>query len=347
MRVIEMGGGPAGVGGRAWSGATVRAIRGLALLPALAAAFLASCSLDKVTIAPGDDLLVVEAVLRTDRADQVVLLHRTLNGTEDPGEPGAYVTIQREGGETLVLREAAAGACLSVDPVYVREDSLLVNATCYTTAGSRIPPPGQALPPFVVPGATYRLVVRTTRGEEALGRTRVPGAYALRGPLVSEAGTSSCVLPPDTNFAVTWSQADSTWSYLARMEIAGLPAALRARGQNVSVPDPFELLGLSVSQADTTVVLPREFGVFDRFTGDTEFLKQLQVGLPPGVGVKVIVAAADRNYVNGVRGGRFNPSGQARISSIAGDGIGVFASMVPLLATMTVRSLRPGDQPCV
>jgi len=347
MRLIEIGGGSDGRRRRMAVSARIVRKAGLALAALLAAAVAGGCSLEKVVIAPGDDLLVVEAVLRTDRADQVVLLHRTLDGTQDPGEPGAQVTLQREGGQTLVLREAEPGACLSVDPVYVREDSLLVNATCYTTAGSRIPPPGETLPPFVVPGATYRLVVRTTRGEEALGRTRVPGAYTLRGPLEPVGGTSSCVLPPDTNFTVRWSQADSTWSYLARMEITGLPAALRARGQNVSVPDPFELLGLSVSQADTTVVLPREFGVFDRFTGDTEFLKQLQVGLPPGVGVKVIVAAADRNYVNGVRGGRFNPSGQARISSIAGDGIGVFASMVPLLATMNVRTLRPGDRSCI
>jgi hypothetical protein len=347
MRLIEIDAGARDRQSPPRPARAARRRRGPTLLAAVASVLLGACSLEKVTIAPGDDLLVVEAVLRTDRTDQVVLLHRTLSGTEDPGEPGATVTLEREGGEALVLKQAEQSACLSVDPVYVREDSLVVAGTCYTTAGSRILPPGVKPPPIVVPGATYRLEVRTARGERAVGRTRVPGAYELRGPLLSEAGISSCVLPPDRNFTVTWTQADSAWSYLARMEITNLPAALRARGQNLSVPDPFELLGLSVSQSDTTVVLPREFGVFDRFTGDTDFLKQLQVGLPTGVGVKVIVAAADRNYVNGVRGGRFNPSGQARISSIAGDGIGVFGSLVPLLATMAVRPLHSADQPCL
>ena len=45
------------------------------------------------------------------------------------------------------------------------------------------------------------------------------------------------------------------------------------------------------------------------------------------------IAAADRNYVNWVRGGNFNPSGQVRVPSVRGDGTGVFAATV-------VRSLR-------
>lgn len=40
------------------------------------------------------------------------------------------------------------------------------------------------------------------------------------------------------------------------------------------------------------------------------------------------MAAGDRNYVNWVRGGNFNPSGQVRVPSIVGDGTGVFASLV-------------------
>ena len=41
-----------------------------------------------------------------------------------------------------------------------------------------------------------------------------------------------------------------------------------------------------------------------------------------------MISATDRNYVNWVRGGNFNPSGQVRVPTIRGDGTGVFASTV-------------------
>jgi hypothetical protein len=41
-----------------------------------------------------------------------------------------------------------------------------------------------------------------------------------------------------------------------------------------------------------------------------------------------MISATDRNYVNWVRGGNFNPSGVVRVPSVGGDGIGVFASTV-------------------
>jgi hypothetical protein len=318
-----------------------------ALLAAALALAAGACSLQEVTTAPGADVLVVEAVLRTDRQEQYVLLHRTLQGATDPGEPGAAVVIRRVGGDSVRLREAPASACTSVDPIYPQEDSLVVRATCYTTAGTLPTPPGQAAPQLVEPGAVYELTVRTLRGEVARGRTRVPGAFALLGALAPQGGASSCILPPDTSFAVTWSRADSTWTYLARMSVTGLPEALRARGKVGDIPDPYELLGLAVSESDTTIVLPKEFGVFDRFTGDSDLLVLLQGGFPPGVDAELIVAAADRNYLNGVRGGRFNPSGQARISSVVGDGIGVFGSLNALSASIAVRSLRGGQHSCL
>jgi hypothetical protein len=319
---------------------------------ALAAALLAgACSLDEVSIPTGDDTLVVEAVLRTDRQEQLVLLHRSLRGNVDPGEDSAIVRLRRDDGLELQLNTAPEGACTFVDPAYVASDSLDVQVTCYTTEGAGPAlPPGRIPPPFVLPSRTYDLYVRTARGEVVQGRTRVPGTFALTGglrpgyPLPDQ---SACVLPPDTNFTVTWTQSDSSWSYLSRIEIPHLNEAFRAHGDSVQVRDPFELLGLAVSRADTTVVLPREFGVFDRFTTNLDVLRLLQRGLPAGVRVSLTVAAADRNYVNAVRGGRFNPSGQARVSSVVGDGVGVFGSLVPLQATVDVRQLNPRDNPCL
>jgi hypothetical protein len=38
------------------------------------------------------------------------------------------------------------------------------------------------------------------------------------------------------------------------------------------------------------------------------------------------VAAVDRNWVNSARGGSFNPSGQVHVSTVTGDGVGVFGA---------------------
>jgi hypothetical protein len=92
--------------------------------------------------------------------------------------------------------------------------------------------------------------------------------------------------------------------------------------------DPLYLLGLAVSAADTTIVFPGEFGAFDRYDLDQGLALALQKGLPAGTDARVVVTAADRNYVNWVRGGNFNPSGVVKIPSLRGDGTGVFATSV-------------------
>jgi hypothetical protein len=120
------------------------------------------------------------------------------------------------------------------------------------------------------------------------------------------------------------------------MRVLGLRPILAERGI-IDAPDPLDLQGLAVSAEDTTLVLPDEFGVFERFEYDQDVLRALQGGFPDGVDVVLMVAAADRNYVNGVRGGRFNPSGPVRISSVVGDGVGVFGSLVPLYVRIDVH----------
>ena len=69
-----------------------------------------------------------------------------------------------------------------------------------------------------------------------------------------------------------------------------------------------------------------------------DILVALQTGLPAGVDANVLVAAADRNYVNWVRGGNFNPSGTVRVSSIRGDGAGLFGAIVSRRLTITTDS---------
>jgi Domain of unknown function (DUF4249) len=279
---------------------------------------LAACTIADVTVPPSEDRLVVEAVLRTDFERQAILLHRSVRDAGSWAEPGAEVFVTTETGRQIPFDETPGG-CYTVDPLYAQYDTLAVSGTCYVSR--------EADGHWVEPGSTYDLTVRTDRGEEARARTTVPGSFDLVGIQTAWNDaqiTPACWLPANTSLELAWTPSAGAWGYLAPLTIFGLSGALPP---DLDPPDPMELLGLSITARDTTLVLPGEFGVFERFEYDQDLLVALQAGLPDGTSARVVVAAADRNYINGVRGGTFNPSGQVRISSIAGDGVGVFGSL--------------------
>ncbi|HEX2094936.1 MAG TPA: hypothetical protein VHG28_21225 [Longimicrobiaceae bacterium] len=314
----------------------------LALLACAACLASGACALTEVTSADGEDVLVAEAVLRADRFEQRILLHRTLRGRTVAGEPGARVVVRSESGREVVFREASQSLCVEPSSGVLRgEDSLRVEATCYRSA----PQEGR----WVVPGRSYTLEIESQRGERLRGTTRVPGDFDLLG--LSRAfrdpatGDRRCTLPPDTPLELTWSTSRGTWAYLTEMEIRGLPGALAGRGIR-DIPDPLQLTGVSVSETDTTVLVPTEVGVFERFSYDQELLRAIQNGFPAGVQVRLVVAATDRNFVNSVRGGAFNPSGTVRISSVVGDGVGVFGSVYARTLLVDVFA-QTGAFPCL
>src|SRR5690606_38046307 len=115
-----------------------------------------------------------------------------------------------------------------------------------------------------------------------------------------------------TPFEIHWTSSEGAWAYVNETTITGLADALAPEG--IEADDPLYLLGLSISGADTTIVFPSEFGVFDRFDLDQDLAVRLQRGLPDGTEAAVSIAAVERNYVNWARGGSFNPSGQVRVS---------------------------------
>lgn len=317
--------------------------RWLRAAPAALLLAAGACTLTDVTIPPSEDVVVVEAVLRTDAEVQSVLLHRSLSGRDVEGVPGARVTVTGENGRTVVLQESTE-PCYHFSALYFEERGGSVQATCYVSSNAD----GQ----WVVPGAVYRLRVETPDGGVIQGRTRVPGRFNLRRiPFSREEGTRSlagCALPPNRTIQVTWTRSDSAWSYVAPLRIFDLKEALAATGVRVDIPNPLELTGLAISEEDTTIALPTEFGVFDRFQFDNGALAAIQSGFPEDVLAELVVAAADRNYVNAIRGGNFNPSGPVRISSVSGDGVGVFGSIVPLYASvrvMTEATARRFDLP--
>ena len=291
----------------------------------LSTCLAAGCDLAEVTTAPGEDVIVVEAVLRTDVQTQQVLLHRTVDGALAAGVEGADVTVTGAAGD--VHRLVPGTECYQIDALYAHSDSLDFRGSCYISGGQDVD--------WVRPGETYDLRVETPDGRVIEGRTSVPGAYTLPSvPTDPESGLF-CSVAPDDAFELVWRQSEGAWSYVADLSITGLSQTLK--GQGFPVPDPMLVRGLSVSQSDTTLVLPTEFGIFERLQYDSDLLVAISHGFPEGTRMDLVLAAADRNWVNSVRGGSFNPSGLIRISTVVGDGVGVFGSLNVHRATILVR----------
>jgi hypothetical protein len=198
--------------------------------------------------------------------------------------------------------------CLSPEPADPRSAG-----SCYAAESVATP---------IRPGETYQLRVRTAAGE-LTGTTRVPDALELRQPQARE-----CALPPDTTLELRWRPAAGAWVYEVEARFTDIFPALVKLGVVADTPNvPLRLQGLAVTAGDTTLLLPSELGLFDRFDATLHpILVALGGGLPDGVSADVVVAAADRNYVNWVRGDSFNPSGPVRVPSVRGAGTGVFGS---------------------
>ncbi|MEX2528882.1 MAG: hypothetical protein WEA09_14720 [Gemmatimonadota bacterium] len=291
---------------------------------------LSGCELQETTVAVPEDVILAEVFLSVldEGGRAVALLHRTVGGRDPVPLDGARVRLvgtATSGSQvdtfSHVLDEQPLDRC--VEPPFPPE----FGGRCYEwedVGGS-----------LLRPGATVRLEVDLPRGGRLEGLTTIPGDFQLWNPSAEE-----CTLAPDTPLPLVWGQAQNAWAYVVEGQLYGLPQALESEGIPVE-SDPLPLLGLSVSQADTSLTFPSELGLFDRFQEDRDLLVRLQRGLPDGSWATVWLGAVDRNWANWIRGGNFNPSGQVRVPSVFGDGTGVFGSSV-------VRSLlitTPGGGP--
>lgn len=299
----------------------------------------AGCTLAEVTTAEAEDVLVVEAILNAGKPAQRILLHRSLSEQGERGESGAQVSVFAPGGREIAFAEVNPNACVPGGEVQSPGEAVPLPGDSFSCYAS---PPDAA--GFVLPGESYELEVLTRAGERARARTRVPGAFEMREP--SRGAAHACALPPDTPLPLVWTRSEGAWSYLAELSITGLASALPAPAGS-PIPDTVRLTGLSISESDTTMVMPGDFGIFQRTEFDSSLLLQISRGLPEGVAARLVLAAVDRNYVNAVRGGVFNPSGRVRISSVTGSGVGVFGSVVPLTLLIDVRREGSPYPPCL
>ncbi len=291
----------------------------------LAAVALAGCELQEVAIAdPQVDVLVAEALVQLglpadgggslEHGRLSVFLHRTVQGPLGLNEPesGARVEVIRSDGTVYHLPEIFDHTgCVASTP---RNGT----GSCYLLTDEDLSPL-----PSLAPGDSLELRIETEGGELLRARTTIPGEFTFRGV----SNETLCTLPPMTPYPLAWARSEGAQAYVSETQIYGLRAALEPQGIPVRY-DPLFLSGLSISTADTAIVFPSQFGVFERFALDRDLAITLQQGLPPSTWAEIVVSAVDRNYANWIRGGNFNPSGAIRIPSVEGDGTGYFGASV-------------------
>lgn len=293
------------------------------------------CELEEIAVVDVEEVVIAEvyANVAPSPEDNEILafLHQTV-GSEDVDAAeadlvAARVTVTRPAdGLTVQLQNAAVTEC-------IEEDRPEFPAACFLADST-----GAAQ---LQPGDLLELDIELVDGGRLESESRVPGDFRLVGI------PDRCRLEPDTLLPLRWTRAVSAWAYVNETSISGLPDALRPEGIVVE-DDPLYLLGLSVSDADTTTIFPSEFGVFNRFELDQDVAVRLQDGLPDGTSAEITVTAVDRNYVNWARGGNFNPSGQVRVPSLRGDGSGVFGSTVGRRLLVAVSATpSPGLPACL
>jgi hypothetical protein len=294
----------------------------MALAGAFAAATLAGCDLQEVTVVDVEEVLIAEVYVNlaaNPRDNEVfAFVHGTL-GAEAPTLPpnlvDATARVTRDDGLVLPLTSSPESACL--------EGSTTGPGVCLVADSTQAR--------LLAPGDRLELRVELPDGRELFGATTVPGDFQLDGDI-----RNTCRLEPETLLPLSWTRSDGAWAYINETIIVGLRDLLAPEGIDAS--NRLYLLGLSVSSADTTIVFPSEFGLFERFDLDQDLAVRLQSGLPEGTHAEIAITAVDRNYVNWVRGGSFNPSGQVRVPSLRGDGTGVFASTVSRGFTLLVTT---------
>ena len=327
---------------RAWRGGCLQ----LAALAAGAAAL--GCEITEVEIAASEDIVIAEvvALVQQNPAGAPTLaafayLHRTLDQSRDPRVSGAVVRIKgASGGEVVLAEQDAASDCVGWG---VLEDDTPGGTVSVEPVGAGTCYRGQAAPSPFAPGDRLELEVAAADGRTLTATSQMPGAFAFAG-VAQEAG--ACRMEPDANLRVSWTEAADAWAYFADARVHDLAAALADR--DFEAPDSLDLLGLAIGREDTEIIFPRDMGLFDFFDADPnvqDAIRELREGLPAGARADISLVAADRNWVNWVRRGNFNPSGEVRIPSVFGDGTGVFATGTQRRLKVTTRAGEGGTAP--
>ena len=238
---------------------------------------LAGCDLEEITIIEIEDVVIAEIYvnLAEDPTENEIraFLHHTLGAPGVDELLNALIVVRRPDGLTLNLVENQLEACLDSLPT-------VGSGACF------LADPAQT--PNLSPGDLLEVEVTLADGGTIFGAVRVPSSFQIDGV------SKTCRLDPNTLLPILWSSSDGAWAYVNETSISGLPEALLGEGIVVE-ENPLDLLGLSISDRDTTVVFPSEFGIFDRFDLSPDLASRLQQGLPPATTAEVSITAVEGN----------------------------------------------------
>lgn len=308
----------------------MRAFRFPPCLWVVAALLPLACELEEVSLTEPENVLVAEVYMKVgDGTDEIsAFLHWTLGGEGASDLDESNVRLERSDGSGVSLFRTEKAECLAPEGVTV------IGGACF------LPPP--MTDGVFRPGDRVTIEITTSDGKSLRGGMVLPGDFALGHPVVE----SVCALPPGIPLEFLWSRSEGAWAYTGEALIWGLRDALAPEGIELE-DDSVTLVGISISETDTTMVFPQEFGVFDRFDLDRELALALQEGFPLGAEADVVIAALERNYVNWVRGGSFNPSGLVRVPSLRGDGVGVLGGVVRKIVRVVGANPGAGIPSCL
>jgi hypothetical protein len=274
-------------------------------LAPLAVLALAACDLERVAIPRTEAQVALHGVLSASAPTQVVLLERTRNGSIRPyappfdlGDPvvsdegvaesDALVVLTTPSGQTLVARE----------DISTRSDAKGAGIYRFSLDGAALER-----------GGSYRLSVRTTKGESLVAETTVPG-----GVPASAADSRLFDRARDT-VTLQWPGTAGARSYLVRIETPFGPRAFFTESTHVRLPGDLR----NVDQ------------------------RQLVRVFIPGFPQAVTVSAVDSNYYDWYRTQNDALTGMGLINRVRG-GMGVFGSLVRLRFE-SVRVVAPQDEP--
>jgi hypothetical protein len=251
---------------------------------------LAACEVENVAIPRTEARVAMHAVLSASAPTQVVVLERTRSGSADMLAPPIDLVepvLSRDGipesGADIRLTTPNGATLVAPEDLRVRDQG---GAGIY-----RFALPGGALER----GGTYRITVRTTRGEVLTGETSVPGGVAA-----AIADEQQFDRTRDT-LVIEWPAASGARSYFVRIETPFGPRAFFTDSTRVRLPGGLRNVDLDA--------LPRVF--------------------IPGFPQAVTVSAVDSNFYDWYRTHNDAFSGAGLINRVSG-GIGVFGSLVRL-----------------
>lgn len=278
------------------------------------AAVAAACTSDERAIGPGDDRLVVHAVLDPQRTSTVLQLERLLSGAVAVDTGLAYdstdAIASRGGvpvsGARVVIVSETGDSAVAVEDLVRRGDGRGAGMYRFRTVPGIPEAPGDDAI-AVVTGLRYDLRIETTDGRVARGSTLVPAAAPVTRFTVPQPFDRTS----DSIF-VFWEEAPSAARYLLRVE------------------SPYGAFRLFVDSAEYLVA-----GALRN-----PDLPGLPAVFMPGFTQVVSVGAVDRNFFDYYRSANDPFTGTGVINHLEG-ALGVFGSHVLLhLRSLAVDAPR-------